>query len=121
MIFWANYILWHYFGKEKGISINYICTVYLSNNFPFFEQGIHTGKKGVFVKRVFYKDSKVVCVEETEDVIKHELAHQLLRNRIGSTKYWLWIFKDYVLLFFIKHDNKSIEKEVNKLKNIIQL
>jgi hypothetical protein len=120
-MFWINYLLWHYFGKVKGISVNSICTIYLSNNFPTFGQGIHTGKKGVFVKRVFYKDSNTVSIADTEDVMKHELAHQLLREQIGFWRYWGWIFKDYVLLFFIKHDNKSIEKEVNKLKNIIQL
>lgn len=121
MMFWVRFILWQIFGKNKGITIHSLCNIYISDNYPFFGQGVHTNNKCVFVKRVFYKDSDIVSIADTEDVIRHELAHQLLREQIGFWRYWGWIFKDYVLLFFIKHDNKSIEKEVNKLKNIIQL
>ncbi len=92
-------------------------TVYLSSWFPFFGQGICLGKVA-FVKYVYYKNTKVICQEETEDVIKHEYSHFILYK----TKYTNWFkfifaylgWKGMMLAF--PHSAFPFEVETNKIK-----
>lgn len=120
MMFWINYLLWHYFGKNKGIYVNKDITIYLSDNFPFFVQGKFTGHSSAFVNRVEYKNTDINSYKDTEDVMKHEYAHLIQRNKYGFWKFWFMVCRDYAM-FWVKHDDKFIEKEANQIKNSLSV
>lgn len=92
-------------------------TYYLSSWFPFFLQGFSLGFWNC-VKYVYYKNTKVICVEETEDVIKHEYSHFVLYK----TKYkyllkYLWAYIGWKgMMLFFPHSVFPFEYEANKIK-----
>jgi len=94
-----------------------IMTCYMSTWFPLFGQGLCLGSIA-FVRYVFYKDTKVISTPDTEDVVKHEYAHYLQGYFYGWTRYYLIAIRDYTR-FWIKHDDKPIEIEANRLKGLL--
>ena len=90
---------------------------YLTSWFPFFGQGLCLGRIA-FVKYVYYKDTTVICLEETNDVIKHEYSHFIL----NKTKYksWFKFILAYLgwrlMLWFFPHSKFPFEVEANKIK-----
>lgn len=94
-------------------------TCYISTWFPLFGQGIFAGFSTAFVKFIFYKGTKTVCNEETEDVVAHEYSHFISRQKRGWFNFWANIIWDY-LRFWIKHDSKPMEIEANKIKDTIK-
>ena len=92
-------------------------TVYLSSWFPLFSQGFSLGFWNC-VKYVYYKNTKVICESETEDVIKHEYSHFILYK----TKYHNWFkfifaylgWKGMMIAF--PHSVFPFEYETNKIK-----
>ncbi len=93
-------------------------TVHLSSWFPFFGQGWFVGFSTAFVKFVFYKGTKVVCNEDTEDVVRHEYSHLISRQQRGFFNFWVSIFWDYIR-FWVKHDSKPMEVEANKIRTTL--
>lgn len=93
---------------------NYELTVYLSSWFPLFGQGLYIFGKA-FVKYVYYVNTKIICWGETEDVIMHEYSHLVSRKQRGFINFWSNIIWDYIR-FWIKHNNKKMEQEANKIK-----
>ncbi|MCL4419953.1 hypothetical protein M1146_07740 [Patescibacteria group bacterium] len=94
-------------------------TVHFSTWFPLFSQGVYLGFSTAIVKFVYYKDTKIVSNEETEDVVKHEYSHFISRQKRGWFNFWINILWDY-LRFWIKHDSKLMEVEANKIKETLK-
>lgn len=94
-------------------------TIYFSSWFPLFSQGIYLGFSTAIVKFVYYKETKIVCNEETEDVVKHEYSHFISRQERGWFNFWINIIWDY-LRFWIKHDFKPMEIEAEKIKDALK-
>lgn len=105
--------------KKRYSSYDYDLIVILSNWFPLFGQGWYFGFGLAFVKYVYYRGTKEICWEETEDVIRHEYAHLILRKEMGFVKYWSRVMYDY-LRFWIAHNKKIIEIEVNRIKDKLE-
>jgi hypothetical protein len=111
-IFWK--ILWNIFGKEKAITKIKEMDVFLSSNIPFCAQGVFTGLRGAFVKRVYYTNSgqptETEAISDTEKVKLHEYNHYLQRKRLGFIGFWSTIIWAYIC-FWKSHDNKPLERE----------
>lgn len=93
-------------------------TVLLSTWFPLFSQGVYLGFSTAFVKYVYYKETKIISYQDTIEVIKHEYAHFVSRLQRGLFNFWSNIIWDY-MQFWIKHNNKPMEIEANKIKEKI--
>jgi hypothetical protein len=119
-LFW--YLIWKKFGKNKAIRKNKEMDIYLSSNIPFGAQGVFTGLKGAFVKRVYYtfKDGSLSAMEaeqETQIVINHEYVHFTQRKRLGFIGFWATIIWGY-LRFWKKHDDKQLEPEAEESEKV---
>lgn len=114
-LFWK--ILWNLFSRDAGFALKDGLKIYLSSNIPFGAQGVFTGLRGAFVRRVYFKDTNIEAVEYTERVIKHEYTHYLQRKRLGFVGFWATILWAY-LCFWKPHDEKPLEREAeeNELK-----
>jgi len=110
-VFWK--ILWNLLARNKGILIINGMTIYLSSNLPFGAQGVFTGLKGAFVKRVYYKDTNIEAIDYTQRVIKHEYAHYLQRKRLGFVVFWATIIWAYICIWK-PHDEKPLEHEAEE-------
>ena len=117
-MFRLMYLLYWLFGKDKTKMYYDGCRVYVSNNFPFFGQGIYCGLLGTFVNRVEYTNGTYGYLTELEDIktTRHEiLGHHFQRLTMGFWKFWYGIAKDY-LSFGIPHDKKLMEQYPNKVE-----
>ena len=104
--------------KVKYHTYDYELTVHYSTWFPFFSQGWYAGFGIAFVKYVYYKNTKVICKEETEDVVKHEYSHFILHK----TKYKNWFMYSLAylgwkgMMIVFPHSIFPFEYEANKIK-----
>lgn len=108
---------------------DYKLTVYLSDVFPLFKfSGWCITLLGIaFVKYTYYKNAPtVICWDITPEqdaegygsthrTCMHEYSHVVLKKQIGTIKYGLWCVWCYVILFWVKHDDKKIEQRVEEI------
>lgn len=118
MLFKLLFPFYYFFGKNKTRELFDGCRVYISDNFPFFGQGIYCGLLGCFINRVEYTNGTYGYLTDLEDLKtkRHEvLGHHFQRFTMGFWRFWYNIVKDY-LNFKLPHDKKPMEQYPNKVE-----
>lgn len=111
------FFIWSKFGKNKGIDVNQFGNIYLSDNFPFFGNGLTADRDYVFIKRVYYtKDGKPTNIESVDDrysIMRHEETHRNYIIRKGTLSYKLTMIFAYAQ-FWRKHNDLQLEREAEQ-------
>ncbi|MHB9005217.1 MAG: hypothetical protein ACYC6C_14395, partial [Coriobacteriia bacterium] len=105
------FFIWSKFGKNKGIDIGENGYIYLSDNFPFWGNGLTADRDYVFIKRVYYMDKgKPTNIESLADrysIIRHEETHRNYIIRKGTLSYKLTMIFAYAQ-FWRKHNDLQL-------------
>lgn len=115
MLFRLLYPFYYIFGKGKTRMFYDGCRVYVSNNFPFFSQGIYCGLLGCFINRVEFSNGQTYEWEDLKTIRHEVLGHHFQRLTLGFWKFWYKIIKDY-LSFKVSHDDKQMEQYPNSVE-----
>lgn len=67
-------------------------------------------------------DKEIVVVADKDNArmqrtIAHESCHVNQRRNLGKIFFWLWMFFNYVILFFIPREKKPVELEAEKAES----
>ncbi len=111
------FFIWLKFGKNKEIVAGQYGHIYLSDNFPFFGNGLTADRDYLFIKKVYYIDNgKLTNVESLKDryeIMRHEETHRNYIIRKGTLSYKLTMIFAYAQ-FWRKHNDLQLEREAEQ-------